>query len=723
MSLRVDKDFLSIRDVNSIKDDCFVIGKNNDYGPNNTLHAYGETKSAIYIPFSYAKQRFQHFPNMNINYPKTNYPFYSEKYPFKINSGRDQQIVYEQSIKLIQEHHSVLLSLFCGYGKCLAKDTPILLFNGRIKKVQDIEIGDLLMGDDSSPRKVMTLAQGREEMYKIVQQDAESYTVNKSHILSLKKNSGEIIDISIKEYINLSDIEKGLLYGYRVAIEFESHKVNIHPFTLGYWLTSTRKCFPNSLKKELQRYNILDAKRIPQIYKSNSRRVRKELLTGLLSTQSKSINYTIIKLDSEILANDIIFVSRSLGLTSYIYNYNEIYISASIENGKLCLVKSLNSPISIKYKGISDYYGFTIDNNHRFLLGDFTVTHNTYTAIRLAHNYALKTAVLAHRDILFGQWEESINKFTGAKVQRVDTTGILDPNADFYIFNTAYVHKKWDKSTKSWVMKKTGIYKNIGLLIVDEAHVACAQDMSRSLLYFNPLIVIALTATPVRKDGMDKMLELYFGEYSKTRIIRMAQTPFIVYRLLTDIKPEFTTTKLGKKDWNSVIKYLVENKRRNNIIIKLVKQFSEYNILILTKRKIHCKVLAEKLNKLQITNTIMIGTQKTYDQNARVLLSTYSKLGVGFDDTRLNMLIIACSITEVEQYAGRLRVNEDKERIIIDMVDDDGNCKNHWRERRKWYLSRNGEIKNYYSVFPKKTDHETKPKGETEKPIRLARRI
>ena len=41
------------------------------------------------------------------------------------------------------------------------------LYDGSKKKVEDIIIGDLLMGDDSTPRQVLSLARGREMMYKI----------------------------------------------------------------------------------------------------------------------------------------------------------------------------------------------------------------------------------------------------------------------------------------------------------------------------------------------------------------------------------------------------------------------------------------------------------------------------------------------------------------------------------------------------------------------------
>ncbi len=470
MCTRINKDFLTTQDINEIKNDCFVEGQENDYGPPASLRAYGETSTALYVPFAYSKKKFVESPNKDMDFPKTDYSFYIEKFPYRTDGGRNQEQVFNEAIKLIRTHRSVLLSLFCAYGK-------------------------------------------------------------------------------------------------------------------------------------------------------------------------------------------------------------------------------------------------------------------TFLGIKLAQQSKLKTAILAHRSVLIDQWEESISKFTNAKIQKVNTDGVLDPNADFYIFNIAFVHKKWDKSTKSWIPKKLGVFKNIGLLIVDEAHIACAEEISRALLYFNPRINIALTATPVRKDGMDKVLELYFGDYSTTRIVRIAQNPFTVYRLPTNIKPKFIRNKFGKKDWNSVIESLVENKQRNKIIINLIKKFKKYNILILTKRKKHCNMLSRKLTKLDISNTVMVGAQKKYDKTARILLSTYSKLGVGFDDTRLNMLIVACSVTEVEQYSGRLRDGVNKQRIIVDLVDNDSNCLKHWQERRKWYISRNGTIKNYYQVFP--DDKNSEPEQEddckdvknTEKPKRLARRI
>ena len=297
------------------------------------------------------------------------------------------------------------------------------------------------------------------------------------------------------------------------------------------------------------------------------------------------------------------------------------------------------------------------------LLSLFCGYGKTYTAIRLAVHLKKKTAILVHRKILFDQWIESIEKFTNCKVQIVETDGILDDDADFYIFNIAYVSKYWNSEKKLWLNKKIGKYKNIGTLIIDEAHIACAQEMSKSLTYFFPLNCIALTATPIRKDGLDKVLEIYFGNYKDTQIIRIAQNSFNVLKINTNIEPEFTINSNGKKDWNSVINDITKNNDRNIFIKNLVNKFKDFNILILSKRVEHCHFLSKLFDESSIENTVMTGTKNTYNKDCSVLISTYSKLGVGFDDSRLNLLILTCSVTEIEQYAGRLRDNKNKNRL------------------------------------------------------------
>lgn len=60
------------------------------------------------------------------------------------------------------------------------------MYDGKYKNVQDIRVYDVVMGDDSKPRIVLSLGSGIDEMYEIKSNKGESYTVNSEHILCLK---------------------------------------------------------------------------------------------------------------------------------------------------------------------------------------------------------------------------------------------------------------------------------------------------------------------------------------------------------------------------------------------------------------------------------------------------------------------------------------------------------------------------------------------------------
>ena len=98
-------------------------------------------------------------------------------------------------------YNEVLISAAAGAGKCLAKGTPILMYDGTIKNVEDIKVGDLLMGPDSKFRLVTSLAHGRELMYRVTLEDGSNFTCNKSHIITLRH--GKTYEI---EHFNVEDV-------------------------------------------------------------------------------------------------------------------------------------------------------------------------------------------------------------------------------------------------------------------------------------------------------------------------------------------------------------------------------------------------------------------------------------------------------------------------------------------------------------------------------------
>ena len=192
-----------------------------------------------------------------------------------------------------------LLEIPCGRGKCLGKNTPILMYDGSIKMVQDVRVGDVLMGDDSKPRNVLSLARGRETMYEIKQSRGDTYTVNESHILSLKDRSGKVVDISVLDYLKE---KRGDLFGYKAGIEYAKKEIDkskyMNPYDFGFLIS----------KNDLPGYDF-----IPDIYKFNSREVQLDLISGLIDSNCcNDCKRYYIMLKNDKFIDDLTFIFRCL---------------------------------------------------------------------------------------------------------------------------------------------------------------------------------------------------------------------------------------------------------------------------------------------------------------------------------------------------------------------------------------------------------------------------
>jgi Holliday junction resolvasome RuvABC ATP-dependent DNA helicase subunit/intein/homing endonuclease len=139
-------------------------------------------------------------------------------------------------------------SMFYGPGGCHAKGTEVLMFNGDVKKVENVKIGDLLMGPDSLPRKVLKLVRGNEQMYKITLPNKHSFVVNENHMLHLTRTKngkkrqkhlvGNKVDITVKDYLNKSKTFKEYHKLYQPdKINFaQKSELEIDPYILGIML-------------------------------------------------------------------------------------------------------------------------------------------------------------------------------------------------------------------------------------------------------------------------------------------------------------------------------------------------------------------------------------------------------------------------------------------------------------------------------------------------------
>ena len=138
---------------------------------------------------------------------------------------------------------------------CHESGHPILMHDGSVKAVEDVRVGDQLMGPDSQPRTVLNLCRGRDEMYRVTPRRGEPFTVNGDHVLHLEctnegkshpcnKSGGEVDHVTVREYLDKKPWWKHLRKLKQQAVNFPQRQdslfgakpLPIAPYILGLLL-------------------------------------------------------------------------------------------------------------------------------------------------------------------------------------------------------------------------------------------------------------------------------------------------------------------------------------------------------------------------------------------------------------------------------------------------------------------------------------------------------
>lgn len=235
-------------------------------------------------------------------------------------------------------------------GKSHCRDTEVVMYDGSIKMIQDIVVGDIVMGPDSTPRNVLEIHSGESPMYKVHQTYADDYVVNEGHPICciydhLTTKKSKRITERIKKFIPVEEIPKHAgynqrkIFGYRVdGWELSKKELSIEPYFLGLWLgdgNSNNQSMtnpeeevkdylkgyaerlnldyrddyanlfrinikqigssPNKLLDFLREHDLIDNKHIPDIYMKGSRQQRLELLAGILDSDGHLNQLSAVK--------------------------------------------------------------------------------------------------------------------------------------------------------------------------------------------------------------------------------------------------------------------------------------------------------------------------------------------------------------------------------------------------------------------------------------------
>jgi superfamily II DNA or RNA helicase len=309
----------------------------------------------------------------------------------------------------------------------------------------------------------------------------------------------------------------------------------------------------------------------------------------------------------------------------------------------------------------------------------------TCLSIYLASKISLKTVIICHRIVLIEQWKKAIERFTqNSSISIVKPSKKPSNSSDFLLVNAQNV-KKLGKD----------FFKGVGLVIVDEIHAIMAESLSECLYHICPRYIIGLSATPNRPDGLDGLLDFYFG--NDNRIVRELYHPHYVYKIETDIEYQ----EDSKTQWSAMITSQCLHKERNDLIVDIILHFKDRHFLVLCKRVDQANYIASKLQDEKENVSVMTEDNNEFDENSRIIVASLQKCGVGFSHDVLDALIVASDMEEYFiQYLARVMRTEEVKPIVFDIVDNHKSLKKHFTERKKVYTKSGGVIKNFYKEFP-----------------------
>ena len=291
------------------------------------------------------------------------------------------------------------------------------------------------------------------------------------------------------------------------------------------------------------------------------------------------------------------------------------------------------------------------------------------------------TLVLVHRKELLDQWIARLSLFLEIDPKEIGKigSGKNKPNGRLDVAMIQSLVRKDEVSD---------LVANYGQVIVDECHHLPAVSFERVLNEVKARYVVGLTATPYRRDGHQPIIHMQCGPvrffvHPKSQEGRTQFKHHLICRTT-----EFTMENPDAAIQN-IFADIIKDERRNALILADVQQALKEgrSPVLLTERKEHLDILAGGLRS-DVKNLIVLSGRLSAkerretmerlaaipDGEERLIAATGRYLGEGFDDPKLDTLILAMPFSwkgTIVQYAGRLhREHPGKEEVrVYDYVD------------------------------------------------------
>lgn len=292
----------------------------------------------------------------------------------------------------------------------------------------------------------------------------------------------------------------------------------------------------------------------------------------------------------------------------------------------------------------------------------------------------VRTLILTHRRPLLDQWRNQLMRFLGVKKRDVR---VLSGKASFQ----AGLLDLGMFQTLVRMENPSAALSRYGHVVVDECHHVPAASFEAVLKTCSARYILGLTATPTRKDGLQKILFMQCGPIRhemKDRADGGIDRKVVVRHVSFKVVHESERPPIHLV-WEAMAD---DAQRTEQIVLDVVDAASrERCSLVLSDRKQHLGLLQEQLaSRLRGADVRVFRLESSTGKKERmrileeagqhfsagkgcVLLATSSLIGEGFDLPRLDTLFLTMPLSfkgRLIQYAGRLhRPCEGKRDVVI----------------------------------------------------------
>ena len=292
----------------------------------------------------------------------------------------------------------------------------------------------------------------------------------------------------------------------------------------------------------------------------------------------------------------------------------------------------------------------------------------------------LPTLILVHRKPLMEQWVERISEFLDVDPKEIGSYGGTKkkPKGKIDVAMLQTLGKLEDSPE---------FLSQYGQIIIDECHHIPAVSFEQVLKKIPAKYFLGLTATPVRKDGLQAILHMQCGpiryemeEYGAKDLIKKAIIKETTFKLIQENSEQVPIHEI----WNELIK---SPERLEMIATDLKSCIAEGACpLLVSDRKEHLSLISQSISpsvKQKAKEILLVGDmgkkarKEAFDQiddcvrehAPFYILSTGSLIGEGVDIPMLDRLILAMPISfkgRLKQYVGRIhRPYEGKKEVFI----------------------------------------------------------